>query len=231
MPQNKKSSVSFSSKDFLSESVPKKVTKKRKLPAKDASAIVSKKPKKSVQGNETRGHMTIFFKSNASVEKDLKERKEKNKDAAEPTAAAKSLSVTVKDGETLLAIDGDVVMSHLLTEQEKKELETKKTFAKKKYGDEPRIFKLQWRDRDSATLIGIVVEKKTNFDLVSKLTEVQSFSVSNSVWFASQESVADIALREIDGKKDLLAVVPDYKGVVRVSLDGDASGAFGLTLK
>ena len=122
-------------------------------------------------------------------------------------------------------------MSHLLTEQEKKELETKKTFAKKKYGDEPRIFKLQWRDRDSATLIGIVVEKKTNFDLVSKLTEVQSFSVSNSVWFASQESVADIALREIDGKKDLLAVVPDYKGVVRVSLDGDASGAFGLTLK
>ena len=175
--------------------------------------------------------MTIFTKSEASVASEQKEKEKKKGSLAQKgMTVANSLSVNIKDGKNLLIIDEKTVFSCLLNNEEHARLQNKKQQAKKKYGEEPSIVKLQWQERESATLVGIYVPKKTNFKISSKLTEPQSFSVDSSVWIASQDSVAKIALCKIDGSNDVLAIVPDYKGVVRVTLDASASGTFGLVM-
>ncbi len=233
--------VSFSSSDFLSKSQQKKGTKRKaetvktkKTPVATPKKPVAKKAKKSIVSDATRGHMILFCKSKASVAAELKQKEEKSKAAntkvSEPTAAMTTLSITVSSGDTLLVLDGDVVKSRLLTEEENNQIKSKQTFAKKKYGEEPTIYKLQWRDRDGASLLGLFVSKKTTFNLTSKFTETQSFTVKESVWLASKESIGNISLADINGKTDILALVPDYKGVVRLSLDEHVNGTFGLEM-
>lgn len=231
--KKKVEAISFSSKDFLSE--PKKTPKKRKSNSNET--LPAKKIKKT---DNERGQMTIFCKSKASFESDLKEKQQKNPDQKQTSSVANSLSVNISGGENLLLVDEKIAFSALLNGSEQEKLQKKISLATKKYSEKPTIVKLQWQGCESATLIGIFVEKKTNFTLSSKLSEAQSFSVSKSLWIASQSSITKLALEKIDGEKEILAIVPDYKGIVRVSLDNAtqaaannnfATGAFGLSLK
>jgi len=226
MPPKKPVTIEWSSNDFLSKSEKLNV-KKRKSPLEVQPA--KKKIKvTAVADDETRGHMTLFCKSKSSVEAQQKKNKEKKK-VTEPTATASSLSMMIKDGETLVVFDDSVANAKILTLAEQKQLE--KRINSSKSGNEPVIFKLQWRDRDGATMIGIVNDKKHTFKLSSKLTEEQTFTVEKRIWLSTKESIASVALHEIKGKTDLLAIVPDYKGTVRLLLNGEVSGTFGLEMK
>jgi len=172
--------------------------------------------------------MTITMKAASSVKKESKT----------SATTAESLSTTVGDADNLVFFGDSLLHSHLLTADERKLLDERERKFQKKFSEKPAVVKLQWRDRDGASLLGMRAchssggTSGAKFVIESAKTAPQHCTLrkaDSALWLGAASNLEKIALKTVKGDKDnLLCVVPEYKGVARLSVQGVGSGAHAL---
>lgn len=197
--------------DFLT-----KKTKKRK----SAPSDVAKSNKK--QKADWRGRMTVVCKSSKSIVKNTKKSQ----------LVAESLSLTVGENDNLVIFDDALLKSYLLTQEESQLLDERTAKFESSFKEQPTILKLSWKDRDGASLLGVKI-KERDFSISSSKSDAQTFTLgkkSQRLWIASTSSCEKIALSATKGTQ-FLSMIPQFKGIVRVSVSGEISGAAKIVAK
>ena len=195
--------------DFLTKS------KKRK-PATESS---SKKKKKTGSDEDWRGRMTIVLKSPLSATKN---------DSKKSNLVKESVSTVVSgEDDNFLLFDDTILYSRLLSAEEIDLLDSRVSQFEKANKEMPVITKLVWRDRDGASLLAKLIDGQKEFQVSSGKTEPQTCTVGKSskrLWLASASSLEKIALANTKGS-DMKCIIPKFKGIVRISVNGEISGA------
>lgn len=206
----------------VAKSAKKSVAKKQPKAAKKTSAA-------AVDSDRAwRGRFQVSLKSKKSVAN------------AKAKTATDTLAVTVPSDDNLLVFKSALLTSALLSAPEKKALDARVAAHKKTHGDAPVVVKLNWPDRGGGVaLLGTYGGASASgaakkFALSSALSEKQMCNVpgSEALWVGSESALSSIATSAINGEKDLLCIVPNYRGIVRASAkDGSGSGSQKLTFE
>ena len=202
--------------------------------AKKAKTVKAEPASSTTDGaaSEWRGRMQVSMKSKKSVA--ALQAKKGAKSASK--VVAESLSTTIGANDDLLLLSDSLLRSHILTAAESSLLQERANKFVAQHKEPASVFKLQWRDRAGATLVGVRASKKgATFDVQSARIEPYQCSLSDGddlLWLASKSSLEKLALGDIKGNRDsLLCVLPKYKGIVRVTTDGMVGGAQALKIK
>lgn len=210
--------ITFKTDDFLTP----KVSKKRKLPEEKGTS-------KRQKNTSWRGTMSVQLKSANSINSEFKKKTDKLV-KQKSTVVNESLSSTVGDADNLLFFNSAIQPS-FLTAAEIDTLNDRIGKFKKAYNELPSIVKLYWKDRDGAFLLGM--RAKSEVKIESNATSPQTCNVAEKdeiIWMSSAASLEKISIDNIKGNK-FCCVVPNYKGVIRVTINNTGSGANGLQIK
>lgn len=174
-----------------------------------------------------RGPMTIQLKSRASVA--AEKRTHTHDDGKRKSdVVAESLSMTVGNAENLVLFGDATLETYFLTPSETEALENRQRQFEKKHGEAPSVVKLHWRRRDGASLLGM--RNTGQYVVESSLAEPQQCAVlGKKLWIGATSGLEKISLQNVTGKQ-FLCVVPQFKGVARLSVQGVGSGANALKI-